>query len=218
MNTFTKFAAAAASFVAFSAAASAANATVYLAFQQDGGAITTVDSGAAVSYAGSFGNFELNVYSGTDGIYPLLLGSAGHNRNTSGDAGVLDIYVTVDDIAGPMPNAFISSFAVNTLPEGWTVQLRTYADAGNGTYGGSLLADQTFSSIDTFVGQNAGPGSAGPYSVTARYTITAPTGGEALANVAITAVPEPATWALMIAGFGGAGAMIRTRRRQAALA
>ena len=28
----------------------------------------------------------------------------------------------------------------------------------------------------------------------------------------VTAVPEPATWALMIAGFGGAGAMLRRRR------
>ena len=30
-----------------------------------------------------------------------------------------------------------------------------------------------------------------------------------------TAVPEPATWALMIIGFGGAGAMLRSRRRRA---
>jgi hypothetical protein len=29
-----------------------------------------------------------------------------------------------------------------------------------------------------------------------------------------TAVPEPATWALMIVGFGGAGAMLRNRRRR----
>ena len=29
-----------------------------------------------------------------------------------------------------------------------------------------------------------------------------------------TAVPEPATWAMMIVGFGGIGAMIRNRRRQ----
>lgn len=34
----------------------------------------------------------------------------------------------------------------------------------------------------------------------------------------ITAVPEPATWALMIIGFGGAGAMIRRRRSVAVAA
>jgi hypothetical protein len=32
------------------------------------------------------------------------------------------------------------------------------------------------------------------------------------------AVPEPATWTLMILGFGGAGAMLRRRRAEAALA
>jgi len=30
----------------------------------------------------------------------------------------------------------------------------------------------------------------------------------------VIAVPEPATWALMIAGFGGAGALLRRRRQQ----
>lgn len=31
---------------------------------------------------------------------------------------------------------------------------------------------------------------------------------------AVTSVPEPASWALMIAGFGGAGAALRSRRRR----
>jgi hypothetical protein len=35
-------------------------------------------------------------------------------------------------------------------------------------------------------------------------------------GLAGTAVPEPATWALMIMGFGGAGAMLRSRRRAVA--
>jgi hypothetical protein len=37
-------------------------------------------------------------------------------------------------------------------------------------------------------------------------------------NVSVTAVPEPATWALMIGGFGLAGATLRARRRVLAAA
>jgi hypothetical protein len=37
-------------------------------------------------------------------------------------------------------------------------------------------------------------------------------------NLSAVAVPEPGTWALMIMGFGGAGAMLRSRRRQATFA
>jgi hypothetical protein len=37
-------------------------------------------------------------------------------------------------------------------------------------------------------------------------------------NIRLTAVPEPATWAMMILGFGAMGAVLRKRRRQTALA
>lgn len=40
--------------------------------------------------------------------------------------------------------------------------------------------------------------------------------GGMVADGGITSVPEPGTWALMIMGFGGAGAMIRRRRAVAA--
>ncbi len=36
-----------------------------------------------------------------------------------------------------------------------------------------------------------------------------------LDGVSLTAVPEPATWSLMILGFGGVGALIRNNRRRA---
>lgn len=39
-----------------------------------------------------------------------------------------------------------------------------------------------------------------------------------LDNIAVTAVPEPTTWALMISGFGMLGAALRGRRKAAALA
>jgi hypothetical protein len=211
MNTFTKFAAAGAALMAF-AAASPSDAAVYLGFEQNGGGITTVDTDAAVvTFAGAFGNFEVNVFSGTDGVYPQLLGTSGQARNSGGgNAGTLDVYVTVTDLT-QIPTGFFSSFASNVLPAGWSMQIRTYADDGNGLYGGTLLSSNTFGGIGTY--EDIGTASlSGQYSVTARYTIVAPTNGEALANAAIAAVPEPGTWALMIAGFGGAGAMIRRRR------
>ena len=53
----------------------------------------------------------------------------------------------------------------------------------------------TFGSVDTF-------------SLVGFSTAAAVGSGES----SITVVPEPAGWALMIAGFGGAGAMLRRRR------
>jgi hypothetical protein len=37
-------------------------------------------------------------------------------------------------------------------------------------------------------------------------------------DVGVAAVPEPATWAMMLVGFGGLGAAMRTRRRRASVA
>ncbi|HKR89425.1 MAG TPA: PEPxxWA-CTERM sorting domain-containing protein [Phenylobacterium sp.] len=43
------------------------------------------------------------------------------------------------------------------------------------------------------------------------------TGNIGASSITITAVPEPATWAIMLMGFGGLGAMLRQRRQQVAL-
>jgi len=40
----------------------------------------------------------------------------------------------------------------------------------------------------------------------------------ALDGIYLTAVPEPEAWALMLMGFGGLGALLRNRRRQASIA
>lgn len=217
MNTMTKFAAAAASFLAFSVTAAASQAAVYLGIEQDGGGIVTVDSGASgAAYASAFGNFELTVDSVTPGSFPFLIGSASHaNNSAGGDAGTLDIYGTVDNISGPIPIHFLSTLTSNVVPAGWTIRLRTYVDAGNGLYGGTLLSDATYTAFGADQFHSPFVGGAGPYSVTARYTITAPTQSStgSLATISIAAVPEPGTWALMIMGFGGAGAMIRSRRK-----
>jgi hypothetical protein len=189
-----------------------------LGIEQDGGGIVTVGSGAlGAFYASNFGNFELTVDSVTPGSFPFLLGSSSHANNSSGgNAGTLDIYGTVDGITGPVPKHFLSTLTSNVVPAGWSIRLRTYVDTGNGLFGGTLLSDATYTSFGADQFHNALAGSAsGPYSVTARYTITAPTNSStgSLATVSIAAVPEPGTWALMIMGFGGAGAMLRSRRK-----
>jgi hypothetical protein len=62
---------------------------------------------------------------------------------------------------------------------------------------------------DTSFTYNSGPAPAGDFVVDRAYIVAGDqTGG----------VPEPGTWALMILGFGGAGASLRIKRRRTALA
>lgn len=49
------------------------------------------------------------------------------------------------------------------------------------------------------------------------FTIASSQNSFEIDNLAVRAVPEPATWALMILGFGGIGALMRRRRRDGGL-
>jgi len=64
------------------------------------------------------------------------------------------------------------------------------------------------------------PGPAGNYAFSLQYTECC--GPPAVLLLTVNnvnpGVPEPATWAMMLVGFGGLGAVMRTRRRQTALA
>jgi hypothetical protein len=55
---------------------------------------------------------------------------------------------------------------------------------------------------------------------TSKLTVIVDSGGSPLHQsfAFATNVPEPSTWAMMIAGFGGVGAMMRRRRKQAVFA
>jgi len=230
MRAITKFAAAAAA-LSLGAFAGSANAAIYIGLQQAGvdgdgagvacvtGGICTKASGAfGAVFAATYGSFEMELLTGTQGVDPSLLGSTTSDSNIVGGGGTLDIYVTRTDIDGPVPSAFLSTFTSNVLPKGWTVSQSTYLSTTNQLYTGALLSSHDFAAIGTFTHvNNVGP-SAGPYSVTTRYTLHAPTTGNALSTIAIASVPEPGTWALMITGFGGAGAMLRRRRQAAATA
>src|SRR5262249_53939375 len=79
----------------------------------------------------------------------------------------------------------------------------------NAKYGkGITLGTDTFTTPGTFtVADNIVP--ALTFSLTERYHIVAKGAGSELSTITTSTnagVPEPATWALMIAGFGGIGA------------
>jgi hypothetical protein len=94
---------------------------------------------------------------------------------------------------------------------------------------GNLVGGGTMSEIVTLDGANDGPGGNADFQtvafdsafasasftsvdITGKFNSDRP-GGFALDNVVLTGgVPEPASWALMILGFGGAGALLRRRR------
>ena len=103
---------------------------------------------------------------------------------------------------------------------------------------GDLVGGGTMSQTVILDGINDGPGGVADFqttSLTSAFTSAIFTqvsisgvrgdiapGGFALDNVVLTGerggVPEPASWALMILGFGGAGSLLRRRRRQLAIA
>jgi hypothetical protein len=229
MKNLEKFGIVAAAIVSF-AATNSAQATTYIAYQANNGAIVqqtdnNPSDGGASSFINSFGGIWDITTSGSTPGAPTLLDSTNNTASASG-AGVLDIYVTSDNKTVPSNVlGYRSSFTSNAVPSGWTIQLRNYVNTANAKFstgslvGDTLVGDVTFTSIGTLSSvQFAAPiNITGPYSVTTRYTLTSSGMGSNLSTVTLAAVPEPGTWALMIMGFGGAGAMLRSRRRSNAL-
>jgi len=222
MRAIKKFAVAAAALVSATTIAGASQATIYIGLSSNGGAITEVaDSGVNnfAAFAGGFGDFELTFTSAAVGLDPVLLGSTSHVQNSVGSGGTLDVYVTRTGISTSFPPTFFSSFTSNVLTTGWTLTEQSFLGTANQKFGGTLLSSYTFvpPGLGTFSHfQPATPDAT--YSITQRYTVTAVGLGESLATISVAAIPEPGTWALMIMGFGGAGTLLRARRRQAATA
>jgi hypothetical protein len=91
-----------------------------------------------------------------------------------------------------------------------TVTLLELLDGGDATTEGSNLLTSTPGTQLTWSNLTAGTW------YTFRYTADMATGGDISGNGTFTpAVPEPATWALMLLGFGGIGMAMRRRRRPA---
>lgn len=121
-------------------------------------------------------------------------------------------YGTPEGDAGPGADLGAGDFPVVTFLNG------SFAGVSNlfvNADGLSLDADPIAAALGAFGGFDfliAQPAAGNPFA-----NILA-AGDFDAASATITPVPEPAAWALMLAGFGGVGAALRRRRRPAALA
>jgi hypothetical protein len=200
------------------AGSGSAEATVLIATQLNGGTKILRASGATDAvWNGTVGTFKVAV-SGTDGQPLTQLGSTTSViKPKNKPAATLDIWITDTNLPS-LTGFFDSTFTENIVPAGWTITERTYYSAANATYGGTLLASNVFSTHGTADFTSKIIPLVGPYSVTHQYHLAATTtGGTALSTISLTgtSVPEPASWAMMIGGFGLAGAAFRRRPAKA---
>jgi hypothetical protein len=222
------------------ASAAAAAVEIDFGYSLNGGAIVAFGPGAAVVPGGNAnvtagtvlaGYWQVNTLAATYATEPDLLASNTIDVRSAGSCAgcTLDLFVTLKNIptTSLVNDKLFSSFSASAGAPGSS--LTTLYDTGNGLFTGSSLQTLPYSGGGFGNGTNtvAHPGS--PFSVTEVYHLTAfLTGGAAAANhtdhtnatidlaTDVPGVPEPATWAMMIAGFGGIGAVLRSRRRPAA--
>ncbi|WP_186728955.1 PEPxxWA-CTERM sorting domain-containing protein [Sphingomonas panacisoli] len=199
------------------AAASPASAGIFIGVSFNGGPITQVATDSTIGSA-NFNTTSNGFFFNTNGtgfpllLQPNLLTQSVNIQQAGNTAGTLSIYITQTDLAAF--NGFLTStFTSNTIANA-NVVLSSYYSAANALFGGTLLQSATFGSTGVSSGTNALNLSL-PYSQTVRYDITF---GSGLGNfngtgnlTATTAVPEPASWALMMFGFAGLGYAVRRR-------
>ena len=206
------------------AAATPANAAITLAYSIDGGAnqiVLATDAGTpgSVGFVGTQNGYFFN--SGATGS-PItaqfdLLTQSINIQQAGARSNSLIVYVTETGLPTINNGTLMSAFTSNTLLNA-TATISSYYSPTNQLYTGTLLQTRTFNSLDRFSGMNT-ISAAGPFSLTTRYDITfTGANGNFNGTANITAVPEPATWGMMIMGFGLLGGVMRRRSTKVAFA
>lgn len=203
--------------------ASPAAAAICIGVSYNGGAINTVacDGGTGTAnYNTSTNGFTFNIAALGFNLLTqpeLMTQSIEVKReSTATNSPIVDVYITQSGL-NSFNSSLLSSFTSNTIT-GATATISSYYSTSNALWGGTLLASNVFNAAGVY--QDADPLTVtGPWSETVRYSLNfAGSTGTFNGTANLSAVPEPATWALMLLGFGGIGAALRRHRNPVRLA
>lgn len=198
--------------------APAANAAIFIGISVNGAPITQVatDAGTgSTSYVATTGGYFYNV--GATGFpllsMPTLLTQSVNVQSQGGANALIDVYITQTDLTS-MNGGLLSTLTSNTIL-GATATLTSFFSASNALFSGTQLQQAVFNGPGVLSAANAFNVN-GPWSETVRYSLnfTGGNGSNFNGTANLTAVPEPATWAMFILGFGVLGFAMRRRNAQ----
>ena len=185
-------------------AAGAANAATYVYSLSpdlgngDYGTVDVTGTSTDLHFVIDLGSNKL-MDSGAHELFSGLLGGSGFHLTAPGGSGITLSTSNTDSISNPPFNTSFN-IALNCTAN--------CGSGGNNVYGSTLTFDITGSNLS--VEQAGTLGGKAYYFASDVMTKTGATGavGATLSN----AVPEPATWAMMITGVFAIGSMLRRRR------
>ena len=204
--------------------ASPVSATITISLQYNNGAVTQVatDVNGVAAFNGTFGNAGVGCNSTGANCYSILTTAQGfpllaqpslqttslQARSSNGSAaGTLTVLITQTGLS-PIAANFTSGLT-NNNQSGSAISAQLTTLLGNAGLANQVFTANGSSSLTSFSNQ------AGTFSETARYVLTFGAGAGSFndtININATAVPEPATWGLMLLGFGGVASLLRLRR------
>lgn len=184
-------------------------------------------SGGFATVAGNDANFS-SVSVSANGV-PVIpspdFGSVTIDTQSVSGNHTLTVLATQQGVTGFPSGLLASSFAANYLVNSQnvsSVQVSNFIDAGNGAFATTTpIGSHTFTGgvNGSFGPINTAVSGLGTFSETEQFVLTFTGAANVQANSQISsAIPEPATWGMMLLGFVGLGFAFRKSRRKVSFA